>query len=160
MALSFTPEFYPGETILKESRATRYYRRGLKSGASNGRLWLTDRRLIFKAGFGYNMTLPLYNISEVNIGTYGLFNFKVLHLKFDNGREERFSIFEVESWPETLLAAKVEAPPLPEALAEQARQEQQSNKIMLAVIGLIFGTILLCTAPMLCLFPALMLGAQ
>jgi len=160
MALSFTPEFHPGETILKESRATRYYRRGLKGGASNGRLWLTDRRLLFKAGFGYSLTLPLYNITGVDVGTYGPFNFKVLHVTLDNGREERFSILEVESWPETLLAAKVEAPPMPEALAEQARQEQQANKIMLAVIGLIFGTILLCTAPMLCLFPALMLGAQ
>jgi hypothetical protein len=160
MALSFTPEFYPGETILKESRATRYYRRGLKGGASNGRLWLTDRRLVFKAGFGYSMILPLYNITNVEIGSYGPFSFKVLHVTLDNGQEERFSILEVESWPESLLAAKVEAPPMPEALAEQARQTEQANKIMLAVIGVIFGSILLCAAPMLCLFPVLMLGAQ
>lgn len=157
MRLSMTPEFLPGETIIKESPATRYYQRGLKGGSSNGKLWLTNQRIIFKAGFGYQMSLPLYNLTGVEPGVYGLFNFKVLHLTFDNGREERFSIYQVETWPEAVLAAKAGASPLPDVLPQLAQQEKSANTAMLAVIGLIFASILVCAAPMVCLIPALLL---
>lgn len=157
MRLSLTPEFLPGETIIKESPATRYYQRGLKGGSSNGKLWLTNQRLIFKAGFGYQMSLPLYNLTGVEPGVYGLFNFKVLRLTFDNGREERFSIHQIETWPEAVLAAKAGASPLPDALPQLAQQEKSANTAMLAVIGLIFASIVVCTAPMVCLIPALLL---
>lgn len=157
MRLSMTPEFLPGETIIKESPATRYYQRGLKGGSSNGKLWLTSQRLIFKAGFGYQMSLPLYNLSRVEPGVYGLFNFKVLHLTFDNGREERFSIQQPETWPEAVLAAKAGASPLPEALPQLAQQEKSANTAVLAVIGLVLASIFICVAPMACLIPALLL---
>lgn len=153
---SLMPEFLPGETILKESQATRYYQSGRRS--SNGKLWLTNQRLIFKAGFGYQMAWPLYNVSQVATGVYGLFNIKVLHLIFDNGREERFSIHQVESWPEVILAAKADAPPMPAELEKLSEQEKSNRRVVLLIIGMVMGVIFLCMAPLLCLISILSLS--
>jgi hypothetical protein len=146
MPFSLTPEFLSGEIVLKESRATRYQRKG-----SNGKLWLTDQRLIFKAGFGYQMAWPLYNVSQVTTGAYGLFGIKVLHLIFDNGREERFSVHEVESWPEAVLAAKASAPPLPGELEKLSQQEKNAQRVVLVIFGLVMAAILLSMSLMFCL---------
>jgi hypothetical protein len=158
MGLSLTPEFLPGETVLKESPATRYYQRGFRGGSSNGKLWLTNQRLIFKAGFGYQMGLPLYNISRVETGVYGLFNFKVVQLTLDNDRQERFSVHEVESWPAAALAAKLDAPPLPQELTKLAEQEKSARRLFLAVVGVMLTMIVLCAAPVVCLAPILVLA--
>lgn len=149
MKLSLTPELLPGEVVLKENRATRYYQPGRRS--SNGKLWLTNQRLIFKAGFGYQMGWPLYDVSQVTTGVYGLFNIKVLHLIFDNGREERFSIHQGESWPQEVLAARAGAPPLPAESEKLAQQEKSARRLGLTLIGLIAGVIFVCITSLLCL---------
>lgn len=152
MKFSLMPELLPGEVVLKESQATRYYQPGRRS--SNGKLWLTNQRLIFKAGFGYQMAWPLYDVSQVTTGVYGLLNIKVLHLIFGNGREERFSIHQVESWPQEVLAARAGAPPLPVEWEKLAQQEKSARRIALTIIGLIAGVIFLCIMPLLCLISA------
>ncbi len=155
MEITFMPQFLPGEVVLKESRATRYYQPGRRS--SNGKLWLTNQRLIFKAGFGYQMAWPLFNVSQVTTGVYGLLRIKVLHLIFDNGREERFSIHQVENWPQEVLAARAGAPPLPAELEKLSEQEKSARRVALTIIGLVMGVIFLCMAPLLCLIPLLLL---
>lgn len=146
MPFSLTPQFLPGEITLKESRATRYLRKG-----SNGKLWLTNQRLIFTAGFGYQLNLPLYNVSQATTGAWGLFDIKVLHLIFDNGREEQFSVHQVESWPEAVLAAKAGAPPLPGELEKLSQQEQNAQRVVLGIFGIALAVILLSMSLMTCL---------
>ena len=64
--LDLKPELREGEIVLGEYGATVYLVRGRwSSGGSNIRLWLTNQRLILKAGLGKQRALPLYTIATI-----------------------------------------------------------------------------------------------
>ena len=59
------PELREGETVFGEYGATVYQVRGkISSAGSNIRLFLTNQRLILKAGIGPQRTLPIYAITR------------------------------------------------------------------------------------------------
>ena len=78
------PELLGGESVLGEYGTTVYMVRGtISSAGSNVRLFLTNQRLILKAGLGPQRTLPIYaitNIREEKIGFYTM-----VRLEFSNG---------------------------------------------------------------------------
>lgn len=114
--LNLKPELREGETVLEEYGATVYRVRGHWSSAgSNVRLWLTNQRLILKAGFGPQRTLPLYAVVDVREEKIAWYT--MVRLEFANGHLERLTVQNQAQFLNALRTAQAKAPEIPEAVS-------------------------------------------
>jgi hypothetical protein len=112
--LNLKPELGENETVLGEYGATVHQVKGSLVRGSNVRLWLTNLRLILKAGLGPQRTLPLYaitNIREEKVSWYTM-----IRLEFVNGQMEWLSVQNQAQFLETLKTAQAQAPVIPEGV--------------------------------------------
>jgi hypothetical protein len=110
--LNLTPDLQPNETIVRETGATVYrVRNGLSSRGSNIRLWLTDRRLILKAGIGPQRALPLSHITGLAEAKVGWYN--MLRVDFDDNHSEWFTVQDQAQFIPLLEQVRTKAPELP-----------------------------------------------
>ena len=108
---NLTPELRPGETIQRETGATVYrVRNGWSSRGSNIRLFLTDQRLILKAGIGPQRALPLSHITGLVEETVGFFN--MLRVDFDDNHSEWFTVQDQAGFRALLEQTRRTAPEL------------------------------------------------
>lgn len=108
---NLTPELRPGETIQRETGATVYkVRNGWSSRGSNIRLWLTDQRLILKAGFGGQRALPLSHITGLAEEKVGFFT--MLRVDFDDNHSEWFTVQDQAGFRALLEQTRHTAPEL------------------------------------------------
>ena len=109
--LNLTPELREGETVIREAGTTVYMvRDGLSTRGSNIRMWLTDQRLILKAGLGPQRTLPLSHITQVNEQRVAIHN--MLRVDFDDNHSEWFTVQDQAGFIELLEQARSKAPEL------------------------------------------------
>jgi hypothetical protein len=109
--LNLTPDLQPNETIVRETGATVYkVRNGISSRGSNIRLWLTDRRLILKAGIGPQRALPLSHITGLAEEKVGLFT--MLRVDFDDNHSEWFTVQDQAGFRALLEQTRRTAPEL------------------------------------------------
>ena len=106
------PDLRQGETVLGEYGATIYSVRGhISSAGSNVRLWLTDQRILLKAGIGGQRALSLASITgteEEKIGFYTM-----LRLDFEGGHQEWMTVQNQSQFQSAVEAARVKAPQIP-----------------------------------------------
>jgi hypothetical protein len=119
--LNLTPDLRANETILREAGTTVYrVRDGISSGGSNIRMWLTDQRLILKAGIGPQRALPLSHITMVR--EQKLMIHTMLRVDFDDNHSEWFTVQEQAQFMELLEKARTTSPvldyePAPKSIA-------------------------------------------
>lgn len=127
--IELKPELREGEVVRGEYGATVYQVRGdVSSRGSNIRLWLTNQRLILKAGFGPQRTLPLYALASVREEKV-MFH-TMARLEFTGGHLEWFT---VQNQPEFLAALKdahTRAPVIPQGV-----ERAQTNPALLGLCG-------------------------
>lgn len=132
--IDLKPELREGEVVRGEYGATVYQVRGdLSSRGSNIRLWLTNQRLILKAGFGPQRTLPLYAL--VNVREEKVMFHTMARLEFTGGHLEWFTVQNQSEFLAALKAAQADAPVIPQGV-ELARTNP-------ALVGLFGGGVLL-----------------
>jgi hypothetical protein len=112
--LGLKPELSEGEVVLAEYGATVYMVQGnLSSPGSNIRLFLTNQRLILKAGFGAQRTLSLSAIADIGEEKHNFHN--MLRLEFRSGHLEWMTVQDQAQFIEALRSAHSHAPEIPEA---------------------------------------------
>jgi hypothetical protein len=132
--IELKPELREGEAVLGEHGATVYRVRGnVSSRGSNIRLWLTNQRLILKAGFGPQRTLPLYAL--VNVREEQVMFHTMVRLEFTGGHLEWFTVQNQPEFLAALKAARANAPVIPQGV-----ELAQTNP---ALVGLFGGGVLL-----------------
>jgi hypothetical protein len=140
------PALREGEAVLGEYGATVYQVKGkLSSSGSNVRLFLTNQRLILKAGLGPQRTLPLYAIRDVREEKVGLYT--MARLEFSNGHLEWFTVQDQPQFLQALRSAQAQAPEILEALPDEAKATTAGNRgvvIVLVVAGCALAAICLC----------------
>jgi hypothetical protein len=120
------PELISGESVLGEYGATVYMVRGtLSSSGSNIRLFLTNQRLILKAGLGPQRTLPLYAIRDIREEKIGFYS--MVRIEFSNGHLEWMTVQNQPQFIEALKAAKMQAPEIPDVVP-QANADPAAKK--------------------------------
>jgi hypothetical protein len=135
--IELKPELREGEAVLGEHGATVYQVRGnVSSRGSNIRLWLTNQRLILKAGFGPQRTLPLYAL--VNVREEQVMFHTMARLEFTGGHLEWFTVQNQPQFLTALKAARANAPVIPQGV-----ELAQTNS---ALLGLFGGGVLLFVA--------------
>jgi hypothetical protein len=109
--MNLTPELREGETVIREAGTTVYMvRDGMSTRGSNIRMWLTDQRLILKAGLGPQRTLPLSHITRVTEQKVAIHN--MLRVDFDDNHSEWFTVQDQTQFIELLEQARIKAPEL------------------------------------------------
>lgn len=135
--IELKPELREGETVLGEYGATVYQVRGnVSSRGSNIRLWLTNQRLILKAGLGPQRTLPLYAL--IGVREEKVMFHTMARLEFTGGHLEWFTVQNQPEFLAALEAARANAPVIPQGV-----ELAQTNP---AIVGLFGGGILLFIA--------------
>ena len=113
------PELSQGEVVLAEYGATVYMVQGnLSSPGSNIRLFLTNQRLILKAGFGPQRTLSLSAIAGIREEKLHFHN--MLRLEFRSGHLEWMTVQDQAQFIEALRSAQSQAPEIPEVYPQTA----------------------------------------
>ena len=143
------PELREGESVLGEYGATVYQVRGsLSSKGSNIRLFLTNQRLILKAGIGPQRTLPLYALGSVREEKIGFYT--MARLEFSNGHLEWMTVQDQPQFLQALQSAQAQAPQIPEtvpdaALAPAARAgANRATVTILIIAACVVAAICLC----------------
>jgi hypothetical protein len=140
------PELIAEEVVLREYGCTVYMvRNGLSSRGSNVRLWLTNMRLILKAGFGPQRTLPLHAIVDVREEKIGFYN--MARIEFAGGHLEWFTVQDQTQFLAALQAARSGAPVVPVDAAPVPVAGQsggQQSKAVIAVVVILAAAILVC----------------
>ena len=149
------PKLREGEAVLGEYGATVYQvRGGISSGGSNIRLFLTDQRLILKAGIGPQRTLPIYAIRDIREEKIGLWN--MARLEFSDGHLEWFTVQNQSQFLQALESVRAQAPVIPDFGPEASfspGSQTTRNRVFIIVL-IIVGCVLMC----ICLL-AVLLGA-
>jgi hypothetical protein len=113
------PELSQGEVVLAEYGATVYMVQGnLSSPGSNIRLFLTNQRLILKAGFGPQRILSLSAIAGIREEKLHFHN--MLRLEFRSGHLEWMTVQDQAQFIEALRSAQSLAPEIPEVYPQTA----------------------------------------
>ena len=106
------PDLRQGETVLGEYGATIYRVHGhISSAGSNVRLWLTDQRILLKAGFGNQRALPLATITGTQEEKIAFYN--MLRLDFEGGHQEWMTVQNQSQFRAAVEDARVKAPHIP-----------------------------------------------
>ena len=137
--IKLQPDLIPGETILRDTRTTIYRVRGRWSAAGpNVKLWLTDRRLLTKAGIGPQRAWPLSALTRVSEQKASLYN--MLHLEF--GGEHLWPT--VLNQPESIQAleqARARVPVLPYEPAPERDPSRVTLALVLVVVAMGIGVV-------------------
>jgi len=158
--LGLKPELSQGEVVLAEYGATVYMvQENLSSPGSNIRLFLTNQRLILKAGFGPQRTLSLSAIAGIREEKLHFHN--MLRLEFRSGHLEWMTVQDQAQFIEALRSAQSQAPEIPEVYPQTApygRAVLGAGAIILIVLAvcLVLGLcIFIITSGVLFLYPRL-----
>jgi hypothetical protein len=109
--MNLTPVLREGETVIREAGTTVYMvRNGIVAHGSNIRMWLTDQRLILKAGIGPQRALPLSHITQV--AEQKMASYNMMRVDFDDNHSEWFTVQNQAQFIELLEQARVKAPEL------------------------------------------------
>jgi hypothetical protein len=142
------PDLSGGETVLGEYGATVYQVRGtLSSSGSNIRLFLTNQRLILKAGLGPQRTLPIYAICDIREEKIGFYT--MVRLEFSNGHLEWMTVQNQPQFIESLKAAQAQAPEIPDVVP-QANTAPAATK-RLGTLTIVIIAIAACVLVGICL---------
>jgi hypothetical protein len=138
------PELREGEAVFGEYGATVYQVRGkISSEGSNIRLFLTNQRLILKAGIGPQRTLPIYAISNMREEQIGFHTMACL--EFSNGHLEWFTVQNQAQFLHALQSARAQAPEIPEVVPQASLSPATKTTLGSGfIILLIAGCILVC----------------
>lgn len=157
--LDLKPVLVEGETVLGEYGATVYRVRGRWSSAgSNVRLWLTNQRLILKAGLGPQRTLPLYAIT--NLREQKILWYTMVRIEFDNGHLEWLTVQDQAQFLDALRTAQANAPKVPDTASYGSVSPVATG--MLAVFGIVSVFIIavfICMLLSVCLVVAVLTWA-
>ncbi len=157
--MNLTPQLREGESIVREAGATVYMvRNGIRSGGSNVRMWLTNQRIILKAGLGPQRALPLSGIVKISEEEINLF--KLLRVDFDDNHSEWFTVQDQAAFIAQLEETRVHAPKLPyEAAESTAGVAKRMFGLPLIIMAGIFGIGCICMVAFMVLFTVLMASA-
>ena len=142
--LNLKPQLREGEAVLGEYGATVYYVGPGLFRSSNVRLWLTNQRLILKAGLGPQRTLPLYAIADVREEKVAPTSpYTMVRLEFANGHLEWWTVQNQAQFLEALRSAQAQAPEIPEEASPATtspaiRAAFGGTFLIIAVIGVCF----------------------
>ena len=149
------PELREGEAVLGEYGATVYQVKDrISSAGSNVRLFLTNQRLILKAGFGPQRTLPIYAISNIHEEKIGLYTMACL--EFSNGQQEWFTVQNQAQFLQALQAIRAQAPVIAEVVPQAPAARGASGKAV-AIILIVAGCVLVCIVLLVILLGAFFL---
>ena len=152
------PELREGEAVLGEYGATVYQVKGkLSSAGSNIRLFLTNQRLILKAGIGPQRTLPIYAISNIREEKIGLHT--MVCLEFSNGHREWFTVQNQAQFLQALQAIQTQAPVIPQVVPQAPAARTVSGKALAIVLSIV-GCVLVCIILLAVLLGAFLLFMQ
>ena len=145
------PELREGETVFGEYGATVYQVRGkISSAGSNIRLFLTNQRLILKAGIGPQRTLPIYAISNIREEKIGFYT--MVCLEFSNGHLEWFTVQNQAQFLQALQSARAQAPEIPEVVPQASLSPATKTTLGAGLIVLLIaGCVLVCIVLMVIL---------
>lgn len=154
--MNLTPQLREGEQVVRETGATVYMvRNGIRSGGSNVRLWLTDQRILLKAGLGPQRALPLSGIVKISEEEVNLF--KLLRVDFDDNHSEWFTVQDQTTFIAQLEETRVRAPKLPyEAAESTVGVAKRMFGLPLAIMAGIFAVGCLCMVAFVLVFGFLM----
>lgn len=154
--MNLTPQLREGEQVVRETGATVYMvRNGMRSGGSNVRLWLTDQRILLKAGLGPQRALPLSGITKVSEEVVNLFT--LLRVDFDDNHSEWFTVQDQATFIPILESTRVNAPKLPYEAAESTTGvAKRMFGLPLAIMAGIFAVGCLCMVAFVLVFGFLM----
>jgi hypothetical protein len=138
------PELREGETVFGEYGATVYQVKGkISSAGSNIRLFLTNQRLILKAGIGPQRTLPIYAISNIREEKIGFYT--VACLEFSNGHLEWFTVQNQAQFLQALQSTRAQAPEIPDAVPQASLSPVTKTALGGGLIILVIaGCVLVC----------------
>lgn len=163
--LGLKPELSEGEVVLAEYGATVYMVQGnLSSPGSNIRLFLTNQRLILKAGFGTQRTLSLSAIADIGEEKHNFHN--MLRLEFRSGHLEWMTVQDQAQFIEALRSAHSQAPEIPEVMPHAALETPGAfpqtepyspavKKVGLGAAAIILIVLAVCLVLGLCMFVVL-----
>lgn len=140
------PELRENETVIGEYPATVYLSPKSVPRGSNVRLWLTNQRLILKAGLGGQRALPLYALVDAREEKASWVD--VARLEFANGHVEWWSVSHQAEFLSALRAAQLLAPQIP----EEAAPVSPSSSTSAALPALFGGTVAVIAVIGLCVF--------
>lgn len=154
--MNLTPQLRDGETIIREAGATVYMvQNGIRSGGSNVRMWLTNQRILLKAGFGPQRALPLSGITGIGEEVVNLF--KLLRVDFDDNHSEWFTIQDQTAFITQLEETRMNAPKLPyEAAESTAGVAKRMFGLPLILMAGIFVVGVICMVGFVLVFGLLM----
>jgi hypothetical protein len=145
--MNLTPELRANETVIREVGTTVYMvRDGMSSRGSNIRMWLTDQRLILKAGIGPQRALPLSHIMQVAEQQVMIHN--MLRVDFDDNHSEWFTVQDQTQFIELLEQARIKAP----ELAYEPAPKGMAGKMFGIPILILVGIIILACICMVAFF--------
>lgn len=124
----------PDERALKEARATRYGVGLFRASSANGKLIVTNQRLIFRQLF-QSVAYPLSHIRLVSEQRFLIV--PVVQLDFLDGGTEQFSVFGVSEWIGIIERARAAAPLVP--LANQVSAAPHASIANGGLIAVIVG---------------------
>jgi hypothetical protein len=149
------PDLRPGEAVLAEYGATLYLVQGTRSSAgANRRLWLTDQRLLLKAGIGLQRSYPLRliaSISEHKISWHE----HMLRIEFQNGELLWLTVQSQPEFVRLLEQTRLYAPALTWEMPPVKYGPRQINRTILIIV-LIIACIVMCILFVCFLFPLLL----
>lgn len=123
----------PDERVLKVGGATRYGVGLFRASYANGKLLVTNHRLIFKQLF-WNVAFPLSFISRIT--EQRLVLVPVIQVDFQDGGSEQFSVHGVPEWIGIIEQAKSTALPVPvDAQTSTAPQDSMLIAWQIALLG-------------------------
>jgi hypothetical protein len=148
--LGLKPELSQSEVVLAEYGATVYMVQGnLSSPGSNIRLFLTNQRLILKAGFGPQRILSLSAIAGIREEKLHFHN--MLRLEFRSGHLEWMTVQDQAQFIEALRSAQSLAPEIPEVYPQSAPYDSVVKKVGLGVGAIILIVLAVCLVLGLCI---------
>jgi hypothetical protein len=139
------PELREGEAVLGEYPATVYQvKNGINSRGSNIRLFLTNQRLILKAGLGPQRPLPIHAIRDVREEKVGLYT--MARLEFADGHLEWFTVQDQAQFLQALQSARAGAPVIPDDLPQASFDPgaKTTRNRAVTIVLIIAGCIIAC----------------
>ena len=157
--MTLTPQLLDGESVVRETGATVYMvRNGIRSGGSNVRMWLTNQRILLKAGLGPQRALPLSGIIKVSEEVINAFT--LLRVDFDDNHSEWFTVQDQSAFIALMEETRVNAPKLPYEVAEStAGTATRLFGLPLAIMAGIFAIGCICMVGFVLIFGLLMASA-
>jgi hypothetical protein len=154
--LNLQPDLREGETVLTEKGATVYLVRGnYHSGGVNRRLWLTDQRLLLKAGLGPQRVWPLYTITDVGEQKLGWYT--MVRIAFSSGYVAWLTVQDQAEFVQALEQARANAPTTPDPPPSPKALGPTLNRVLLIAVLAIAG-VLACAALAYCAGSAVLLA--